>query len=196
MVIRPKCQNSIGRPTSGQTNAPDKKNFARDRGLGTTLIKRLVFSLTEAKHTAFDAVGTQIMICQLAAFLEVVHPMLGLVRTGIVAPLAQVRVTSSVCMCTQTPACLLICVWISRYTVLTNMHLHGHRHHGHKHTDCNTYQHVQIHTDKCLQYVYMWIVELKQYMYTEKKKCSTVWKQMIPFKFSILRRTSIPHVFL
>ncbi|KAK7116428.1 very-long-chain (3R)-3-hydroxyacyl-CoA dehydratase 3-like [Littorina saxatilis] len=55
-----------------------------------SLLYKYITQGNEAKHTAFDAVGTQIMICQLAAFLEVVHPMLGLVRTGIVAPLAQV----------------------------------------------------------------------------------------------------------
>ena len=47
--------------------------------------------LTEAKHTAFEMVGMQLMVCQLAAFLEVIHPMLGLVKTGVIAPLAQVR---------------------------------------------------------------------------------------------------------
>ncbi|XP_076443820.1 very-long-chain (3R)-3-hydroxyacyl-CoA dehydratase-like [Babylonia areolata] len=44
----------------------------------------------EAKHTAFETVGTQLMVCQVAAILEALHPMLGLVRTGVVAPLAQV----------------------------------------------------------------------------------------------------------
>ena len=48
-------------------------------------------TVTEAKHTAFEAVGMQIMACQLVAFLEVIHPLLGLVRTGVFAPLAQVR---------------------------------------------------------------------------------------------------------
>ncbi|KAK7501636.1 hypothetical protein BaRGS_00007067 [Batillaria attramentaria] len=43
----------------------------------------------EAKHTAFEFVGNQLMVVQLAAFLEVVHPLLGLVRTGVIAPLAQ-----------------------------------------------------------------------------------------------------------
>jgi very-long-chain (3R)-3-hydroxyacyl-CoA dehydratase len=40
--------------------------------------------------TAFESIGVQLMICQLVAFLEVVHPLLGLVKTGVVAPLAQV----------------------------------------------------------------------------------------------------------
>ncbi|KAL8606724.1 hypothetical protein ACOMHN_018758 [Nucella lapillus] len=44
----------------------------------------------EGRHMAVETAGTQLMICQVAAFLEVLHPMLGLVRTGVVAPLAQV----------------------------------------------------------------------------------------------------------
>ena len=51
-------------------------------------------TVTEAKHTAFETVGTQLMVCQLAAFLEVIHPMLGLVKTGVIAPLAQVRTST------------------------------------------------------------------------------------------------------
>ncbi|XP_046357143.1 very-long-chain (3R)-3-hydroxyacyl-CoA dehydratase 3-like [Haliotis rufescens] len=44
----------------------------------------------EIKHTAFEAVGVQLMVCQAVACLEVIHPMLGLVKSGVFAPLAQV----------------------------------------------------------------------------------------------------------
>lgn len=43
-----------------------------------------------AKQKAFESVGYQIMFCQAAAVLEVIHPLLGLVKTGIVPPLMQV----------------------------------------------------------------------------------------------------------
>ncbi|XP_045156278.2 very-long-chain (3R)-3-hydroxyacyl-CoA dehydratase 3-like [Mercenaria mercenaria] len=43
-----------------------------------------------AKEKAFEMVGYQIMFCQTAAVLEVIHPLLGLVKTGALAPLLQV----------------------------------------------------------------------------------------------------------
>ena len=48
-----------------------------------------IFSL-EVKHRALEIVGTQLMICQGFAVLEVIHPMVGIVKTGVVAPLMQV----------------------------------------------------------------------------------------------------------
>ena len=50
----------------------------------------LVFS-SAAKEKAFESVGYQIMFCQIAAVLEVIHPLLGLVKTGAFAPLLQVN---------------------------------------------------------------------------------------------------------
>ncbi|KAK6178963.1 hypothetical protein SNE40_011430 [Patella caerulea] len=44
----------------------------------------------DAKTTAFEDVGNQMMLCQMVAILEVIHPMIGLVKTGWVAPFAQV----------------------------------------------------------------------------------------------------------
>ncbi|ESO92520.1 hypothetical protein LOTGIDRAFT_120462 [Lottia gigantea] len=44
----------------------------------------------EAKKIAFEDVGSQIMLCQIIAVLEIIHPMIGLVKTGWIAPLAQV----------------------------------------------------------------------------------------------------------
>ena len=51
----------------------------------------LVFVLSAAKEKAFESVGYQIMFCQIAAVLEVIHPLLGLVKTGAFAPLLQVN---------------------------------------------------------------------------------------------------------
>ena len=50
----------------------------------------LFISSTEVKHRALEIVGTQLMICQGFAVLEVIHPMVGIVKTGVVAPLMQV----------------------------------------------------------------------------------------------------------
>ena len=42
------------------------------------------------KHTAFETVGSQVMVCQFVAMMEIIHPLLGFVKTGVFAPLAQV----------------------------------------------------------------------------------------------------------
>ncbi|XP_041362904.1 very-long-chain (3R)-3-hydroxyacyl-CoA dehydratase-like [Gigantopelta aegis] len=42
------------------------------------------------KHTAFETVGSQVMVCQFVAVMEIVHPLLGLVKSGFFAPFAQV----------------------------------------------------------------------------------------------------------
>jgi len=45
-------------------------------------------------HTeVYATVGAAIMICQLLAVLEVFHPLLGWVRTGVMMPLIQVSRT-------------------------------------------------------------------------------------------------------
>ncbi|XP_013389788.1 very-long-chain (3R)-3-hydroxyacyl-CoA dehydratase 3 [Lingula anatina] len=38
----------------------------------------------------FSAVGAQMMICQIAALVEIINPLLGIVKTGVMAPLMQV----------------------------------------------------------------------------------------------------------
>ncbi|KAH3831120.1 hypothetical protein DPMN_104382 [Dreissena polymorpha] len=43
-----------------------------------------------AKEKAFELVGTQMMFCQATAVLEIIHPLIGLVKTGVVAPVMQV----------------------------------------------------------------------------------------------------------
>ncbi|XP_064620467.1 very-long-chain (3R)-3-hydroxyacyl-CoA dehydratase-like [Lineus longissimus] len=43
-----------------------------------------------AKYTALEDVGSQMVICQIVACLEFIHPMVGLVKTGWLAPLMQV----------------------------------------------------------------------------------------------------------
>ena len=40
----------------------------------------------------YATVGPAIMICQLLAVLEIIHPLLGWVRTGIIMPIMQVSV--------------------------------------------------------------------------------------------------------
>ncbi|XP_064608555.1 very-long-chain (3R)-3-hydroxyacyl-CoA dehydratase-like [Liolophura sinensis] len=44
----------------------------------------------EAKKSALEFVGLQIMLCQLVSMLEVFHPILGLVKTGFFTPFLQV----------------------------------------------------------------------------------------------------------
>ena len=42
-------------------------------------------------HTdVYATVGPSIMICQLLAVLEIIHPLLGWVRTGVIMPIMQV----------------------------------------------------------------------------------------------------------
>ena len=40
----------------------------------------------------YATVGPAVMICQLLAVLEIIHPLLGWVRTGVVMPIMQVGV--------------------------------------------------------------------------------------------------------
>ena len=46
---------------------------------------------TGVKYKAFEIIGTQLMVCQAIAVLEVIHPLLGLVKTGVISPLMQVH---------------------------------------------------------------------------------------------------------
>ena len=41
---------------------------------------------------AYDAVSDVLASCQLASFLEVIHPIIGVVRTGVLAPFLQVDI--------------------------------------------------------------------------------------------------------
>lgn len=54
------------------------------------LLSRLFFHGTDAFADAYDAVSDVLASCQLAAILEVINPILGIVKTGIVAPFMQV----------------------------------------------------------------------------------------------------------
>lgn len=56
----------------------------------SVLLSRLVFLRTGAFPVAYDAVSDVLASCQLAAFLEVVHPLIGIVKTGVMAPFMQV----------------------------------------------------------------------------------------------------------
>ena len=44
---------------------------------------------------AYDTVSDILASCQLAAFLEVIHPVIGIVRTGALAPFMQVDLFSA-----------------------------------------------------------------------------------------------------
>ena len=46
--------------------------------------------VTEAMTSGFRLVGTQIMVCQTAAVMEILHPAMGLVKSSAIAPLLQV----------------------------------------------------------------------------------------------------------
>lgn len=54
------------------------------------LLSRLFFHGTDAFADAYDAVSDVLASCQLAAILEVINPILGIVKTGVVAPFMQV----------------------------------------------------------------------------------------------------------
>lgn len=46
--------------------------------------------IAEAITSGFQLVGNPLMVCQTAAIMEILHPMLGLVKSGALAPLMQV----------------------------------------------------------------------------------------------------------
>lgn len=54
------------------------------------LLSRLFFHGTDAFADAYDSVSDVLASCQLAAILEVINPILGIVKTGVVAPFMQV----------------------------------------------------------------------------------------------------------
>ncbi|XP_005089728.1 very-long-chain (3R)-3-hydroxyacyl-CoA dehydratase 3 [Aplysia californica] len=43
-----------------------------------------------AKQAAFETTGSQMMVCQIIAVLEVIHPMIGLIKSNFIMSLAQV----------------------------------------------------------------------------------------------------------
>lgn len=56
----------------------------------SVLLSRVIFHGTDAFAEAYDAVSDVLASCQLAAFLEVINPLLGLIKTGVLAPFMQV----------------------------------------------------------------------------------------------------------
>ena len=48
-------------------------------------------SYSEARKDVFATVGPALMVCQFAAILEVLHPLLGWVKTGVFTPTIQVK---------------------------------------------------------------------------------------------------------
>lgn len=50
----------------------------------------IAFDILDAFSEAYDSVSDVLASCQLAAFLEVIHPMVGIVKTGVLAPFMQV----------------------------------------------------------------------------------------------------------
>lgn len=47
--------------------------------------------ISESRKDTFTTLGPALMICQSAAVLEVLHPLLGWVKTGVIAIVLQVR---------------------------------------------------------------------------------------------------------
>ncbi|CAH3033266.1 unnamed protein product [Pocillopora meandrina] len=56
----------------------------------SVLLYKAIFQGTDAFSEAYDSVSDVLASCQLAAFLEVIHPMVGIVKTGVLAPFMQV----------------------------------------------------------------------------------------------------------
>eukprot|EP00112_Aurelia_sp_Birch-Aquarium-sp1_P020432 Seg527.5 transcript_id=Seg527.5/GoldUCD/mRNA.D3Y31 product=Very-long-chain protein_id=Seg527.5/GoldUCD/D3Y31 len=58
------------------------------------LVLKLLYGLCtsgqDALFTAYDKVSDLLLTCQLCAILEIINPLLGIVKTGVVAPLIQV----------------------------------------------------------------------------------------------------------
>ena len=67
-----------------------------------------MFFFLGSKSEALNIIGSQLAVCQLASVLEAVHPMIGLVRTSITAPLIQV----CVCVCVH-----VINIWCFCFTL-------------------------------------------------------------------------------
>ncbi|XP_078375292.1 very-long-chain (3R)-3-hydroxyacyl-CoA dehydratase-like [Oculina patagonica] len=56
----------------------------------SVLLSKVIFQGTGAFPEAYDTVSDVLASCQLASFLEVINPVIGIVRTGAVAPFMQV----------------------------------------------------------------------------------------------------------
>ena len=65
------------------------------------LLKYIFFLNLGAFPEAYDTVSDVLASCQLASFLEVIHPLIGIVRTGALAPFMQVDI-----FCTSQSLCL------------------------------------------------------------------------------------------
>lgn len=51
----------------------------------------LFTSFIDGKTSALETVGMQLMVVQLVSVLEIINPMLGLVKSGVKAPIMQVH---------------------------------------------------------------------------------------------------------
>ncbi|XP_078314115.1 very-long-chain (3R)-3-hydroxyacyl-CoA dehydratase-like isoform X2 [Crassostrea virginica] len=58
--------------------------------ISCVLIYNFIKNKEEAMTSGFRLVGTQIMVCQTAAVMEILHPAMGLVKSSPIAPLLQV----------------------------------------------------------------------------------------------------------
>lgn len=58
--------------------------------IASVLLSRVILRGTEAFAEAYDAVSDILASCQLAAILEVIHPIFGIARTGVLVPFVQV----------------------------------------------------------------------------------------------------------
>lgn len=56
----------------------------------SVLLSKVIFQGTGAFPQAYDTVSDVLASCQLASFLEVIHPVVGIVRSGALAPFMQV----------------------------------------------------------------------------------------------------------
>jgi hypothetical protein len=74
--------------------------FSRKEGSSMQLAARILFICTLNKHMpvtdsmegSYEAVGGAMKFCQLMQFLEVMHPLFGYTKGGVLTPLMQVNV--------------------------------------------------------------------------------------------------------
>ena len=67
----------------------------------------------------YEAVGPQLMLCQLIALLEIAHPTLGWVRTGVAMPILQVQMLMA--HTTQSYSRLNTIIYIYGFCVLNTV---------------------------------------------------------------------------
>nr|XP_034324775.1 very-long-chain (3R)-3-hydroxyacyl-CoA dehydratase 3 [Crassostrea gigas] len=86
--------------SAGEPDVPDFKTmylfmynlfqFVGFTFISCVLIVNFLRNKEEAITSGFQLVGNPLMVCQTAAIMEILHPMLGLVKSGALAPLMQV----------------------------------------------------------------------------------------------------------